>query len=155
MYRLARPTDIKPILSLAKSLDMFAEDELVEIQARLNSYLESLDGSIWIVIEEDGIEGVGYCAPEVMTNGTWNILMLLVRKDAQWQGHGSALITKMQDAVADRQGRLLIVETSGVDDFEKTRRFYLKCEFLEVARIPDFYDAGNDKIVFSKPLSRV
>lgn len=152
MQRAATLSDIKQILSLVGSLNMFEDDEITEIEERLDSHFKCPDDSIWLVYEGNGIEGLVYCAPEVMTKGTWNILMLLVQGDAQGKGYGQALVGAIQEAVTGRNGRLLIVETSGTDDFEKARRFYLRCGFIEAARIADFYDVGSDKVVFSKNL---
>ncbi len=52
-----------------------------------------------------------------------------------------------------RGGRMLLVETSGLPDFERTRAFYRKCGYEEEARIRDFYAAGDDKVVFRKVLN--
>lgn len=52
-----------------------------------------------------------------------------------------------------RGGRMLLVETSGLPDFERTRRFYMKCGCEEEARIRDFYTTGDDKVVFRKVLN--
>jgi ribosomal protein S18 acetylase RimI-like enzyme len=51
-----------------------------------------------------------------------------------------------------RGERLLLVETSGLASFERTRAFYRKCGYNEEARIRDFYKAGDDKIVYRKGL---
>ena len=49
--------------------------------------------------------------------------------------------------------RILIVETSGLPDFEKTRAFYSKkCGFEQEAIIREYYDKGEDKIIFRKVL---
>jgi hypothetical protein len=48
---------------------------------------------------------------------------------------------------------VLIVETSSQPSFDLTRRFYAGRGYHEVARIPDFWDTGNDKIVCLKRLS--
>jgi ribosomal protein S18 acetylase RimI-like enzyme len=49
--------------------------------------------------------------------------------------------------------RMLLVETSGLASFERQRTFYRKCGYNEEARIRDFYQAGEDKIVFRKALA--
>ncbi len=49
--------------------------------------------------------------------------------------------------------RLLLVETSGVAGFAGQRRFYRKLGFRREARIRDYYQAGDDKVVFAKSLS--
>lgn len=54
-----------------------------------------------------------------------------------------------------RGGRVLLVETSGLASFERTRVFYRKCGYEEEARICDFYKADDDKIVYRKALDRL
>ena len=78
--------------------------------------------------------------------------MLLVNPDHQGQGYGRALMNYIEQTLLERGERLLIVETSSLDDFESARRFYSKCGYNEEARIRDFYAEGDDKIVFSKTL---
>lgn len=52
-----------------------------------------------------------------------------------------------------KQGeRILLVETSGLASFTNTQRFYLKCGYEEEARVREFYQAGEDKIIFRKSL---
>lgn len=55
--------------------------------------------------------------------------------------------------LAARGERVLLVETSGLASFERTRAFYRKCGYDEEARIREFYQAGEDKIVFRKSLT--
>jgi len=47
---------------------------------------------------------------------------------------------------------MILADTSTHPDFEKTQSFYLKNGFREVARIPDYYHPGNDRITFCKEL---
>jgi hypothetical protein len=47
----------------------------------------------------------------------------------------------------------LLVETSGSEDFAGTRAFYNSIGYTQEARIRDFYQGGDDKIVFRKDLS--
>jgi ribosomal protein S18 acetylase RimI-like enzyme len=79
--------------------------------------------------------------------------MIAVRPDRQRQGRGAALLRHVEQALAARDGRLLLVETSGLASFERTRAFYRKCGYDEEARIRDFYKAGEDKVVFRKALA--
>jgi ribosomal protein S18 acetylase RimI-like enzyme len=79
--------------------------------------------------------------------------MIAVHPDRQRQGRGEALVRHVERAVADRGGRLLLVETSGPASFERTRAFYRRCGYEEEARIREFYKAGDDKIVFRKLLA--
>ena len=58
----------------------------------------------------------------------------------------------VEQKLTDRGERLLLVETSGLASFERTRQFHRKCGYHEEARIRDFYKAGDDKIIYRKVL---
>lgn len=152
MIRALHSADMDAVLELVNASGMFAPDDVEEIKSRLAVHFESQDESLWIINEEQGLEGIAYCVPEPMTNGAWNLLMLLVRQDRQGQGYGAALVAHVEQLLTQMGARLLLVETSGTEDFESAQRFYGKCGFAVVARIPDFYDAGDDKVIFTKTL---
>jgi GNAT superfamily N-acetyltransferase len=107
----------------------------------------------WLAIDDGGPVGIAYCAPERMTLGTWNLLLIAVHPGRQGQGRGTALLGEVERALAVRGERLLLVETSGLPEFAKTRAFYARCGYAEEARIRDFYQEGEDKVVFSKALA--
>jgi ribosomal protein S18 acetylase RimI-like enzyme len=86
-----------------------------------------------------------------MTNGTWNVLLIAVRPDQQGQGRGAALMRYVEQTLTARGERLLLVET--IASFEQTRAFYRKCGYDEEACIRDYYDVGQDKIVYRKVLN--
>lgn len=88
-----------------------------------------------------------------MTAGTWNLLMLVVHPARQREDRGAALVRAAGGAVRSRGGRLLLVETSGTEGFTRQRVFYRRLGYEEEARLRDFYDAGDDKVVSSKPLA--
>jgi len=48
--------------------------------------------------------------------------------------------------------RVLLVETSGTVEFTRTRSFYEHIGYTQEARIRDYYDKGDDKIVFYRAL---
>ncbi|GFE52539.1 hypothetical protein So717_42920 [Roseobacter cerasinus] len=48
--------------------------------------------------------------------------------------------------------RLLIVDTSGTEAFDDTRRFYAKNSYATEAKIRGFWADGDDKIIFAKRL---
>lgn len=88
-----------------------------------------------------------------MTEGTWNLYLRAVHPDRQGQGHGTLLLRHVEQELRARGERVLLVETSGLPNFERTRAFYRKCGFEPEACIRDFYKAGEDKIIFRKALS--
>nr|WP_164929079.1 GNAT family N-acetyltransferase [Gloeobacter violaceus] len=107
----------------------------------------------WLTSDDGGPVAVAYYAPERMTQGTWNLLLIAVDPDRQGQGRGSALLCHVEQALAARGERVLLVETSGLPSFARTRAFYQKCGYEEEARIREYYQAGEDKVVFRKLLT--
>ncbi len=85
-----------------------------------------------------------------MTDGTWNLYLIAVHPDHQRLGRGTALLEYIERLLAQRGQRILLVETSGTDEFGYVRKFYGDRGFEEEARIRDFYADGVDKIVFRK-----
>ena len=115
-------------------------------------FAEDEEGGYWLTYDDGEPVAVAYYLPEQMTEGTWNALLFAVRPDHQGRGLGAALIQHIERTLAKRGERVLLVETSGLDAFERTRNFYRKIGFEEEARIREFYAAGEDKIVFRKAL---
>lgn len=153
MIRPITPDDTSALMALVNSIG-FQPSELEELSELLADYFSrKMDSDhVWITDDEDGLVGVAYYAPERMTNGTWNLYLIAVRPDYQGQGRGTALLRYVEQTLAARGARQLLVETSGLASFERTRAFYRKCGYEEEARIRDFYQAGDDKIVYRKTL---
>jgi ribosomal protein S18 acetylase RimI-like enzyme len=111
-------------------------------------------GEFWLTNDDGGPVGVAYCAPERLTDGTWNLLMIAVHPDKQRRGHGAALIGAVEQQVTARDGRIVLIETSGLGSYEGQRALYKRLGYAEEARIRDFYEPDNDKVVFWKSLAR-
>ena len=97
---------------------------------------------------------VGYCqtAPEMLTEGTWNMLAIAVHPDYQGLHVGAALTDEIENRLRKSGARLLIADTSGLPEFESTRRFYHKQGYVEEARIRGFWAEGDEKVTFAKYL---
>ncbi len=119
----------------------------------LTDYFAGTGGNdhFWIT-DDGGLAGVVYYAPERLTEGTWNLYFIGVHPDRRREGRASALLGYVEEALAARGERLLLVETSSLRIFERAWALYRKCGYDEEARIRDFYAPGSDKIVFRKAL---
>lgn len=96
--------------------------------------------------------GLCYTVPEELTDRTWNMLALAVRPELQGKRLGAALVQAAEQHLKDKGQRILIVDTSGTDDFALTRKFYTQNGYEEEARIRDFWADGDDKVIFRKTL---
>ena len=116
-------------------------------------YFDRSKADLWFTYVRDGVPlSLGFCEPERMTEGTWNLLAIGVRPDHQGTGIGTAMLRYLEGHLAAQGERVLLIETMGTAQFERTRSFYRKHGYTEEARIREFYAAGADKIVFWKHL---
>lgn len=105
------------------------------------------------VIDEDhGPQAVAYYEPAVATDRTWYLTMIAVQPGRQGQGRGAALLEHVENDLMARGQRLLLIETSGLPAFERTRTFYEKCGYHTEARVRDYYEPGDDMVLFRKAL---
>lgn len=148
--RPALPADLPFWKSVITATGLFPPELLDEMSA---PFFASPDDAFWLTLEDGAPCGLAYCAPERMTDGTWNLLLIAVDPSRQGQGGGAALLAAVEDIAGQRGGRVLLVETSGSAGFEQTRGFYLRGTFVEEARIRDFYQEGEDKLVFWKRIT--
>lgn len=106
-----------------------------------------------LVAECDGALAGYICYGQTpLTKSTWDIYWLAVEKRRRGQGIGGVLLKSAEENIAQKQGRLIIIETSSKPLYENTRRFYLWHKYQFVCRIEDFYAPGDDKIIFKKVL---
>lgn len=156
MIRSITPDDTDELIHLAKSIGLFSPDELEELRQMLTDSLDEEGDThpFWITDDDDGLVGLAYCEPERMTSGTWNLQLIGVHPTHQKQGRGGKLLRFVEETLAGRGARVLLVETMGTPDFEHVRAFYRKNGYDEEARIREFYAEGADKIVFRKALSK-
>ena len=106
----------------------------------------------WFVHEdiEGEVIGFGFYRPEPLAYGTWNLIAIGVREHVQGHGAGAAMMRYVEEAL--RSERVLLVETSGLPGFARTRNFYLRCGYTHEATIRDYWATGDDKVVFWKAL---
>lgn len=156
--RAVQPNDIFSLKKVIDANDLFPSDMLDEM---LSDYFDDTNtnqeqsSDLWFTYEDDEPVAISYCAPEKMTAGTWNLYLIAVHPDYQGKGYGTSLLQHIEQVLAERGERLLLVETSGLDSFSPTRLFYQQRGYKEEARIREFYQAGEDKIVFRKLLTSI
>jgi len=96
----------------------------------------------------------GYCCFGATpgTDGTYDLYWIAVDPARQGGGVGSTLLAEVERRLGERQGRMLVVETSGRDDYEATRRFYGARGYEVTARLRDFYAPADDRVVYTRYL---
>ncbi len=155
MIRPATLNDKKALMAIAEAIGLFKPQELEELDGMLAEYFDGNLGKdhFWITYADTNPVGVAYYAPEPYANGTWNLYFIAVHPQYQGKGYGTKLLRHVEQALTTRGERILLVETSGMPNFERTRAFYRKQGYEEEARIREFYKAGDDKVIFRKVLT--
>ena len=146
------PQDINALKEVLDTSELFPSEMVDDM---IHDFLNNESSSdIWLTTLQDGIPiSIAYCAPERMTEGTYNLYAIAIHKKYQGNGIGGKMMTYIEDHLRSTGNRILLVETSGLPEYELTRKFYHKCNYHQEAIIRDFYQAGEDKVVFWKKLS--
>ncbi len=141
--------DMPGLKAVIEATGLFPADML---EGMIEPYFQGHTPELWLTVMEDAPQAIAYCAPERMTQGTWNLLLIAVHPLRQGQGIGRRLMHQVEEILREQGERVLLVETSGLPAFESTRAFYRALGYEEEACIRDFYQAGEDKIIFRKTL---
>jgi ribosomal protein S18 acetylase RimI-like enzyme len=101
---------------------------------------------------DDQDQPVGYICygPTPMTQGTFDLYWIVVDPNFQGKGIGSKLLDFLEEVVREKRGRMILADTSTIPQYEKTKNFYIQNGFQEVAKVPDYYYPGNDRVTFCK-----
>lgn len=144
-------TDIDGLKKVLDSSGLFPSEYLEEM---ISDYLsDPASEEIWFTYVQDSEPvGFGFCVPEKLTDGTYNLLAIAVNKNLQGLGIGSKMMEYLEDELKRQNKRILIVDTSSSPDFVLTRSFYVKAGYTNVSTIKDFWKDGEDKVTFYKRL---
>jgi len=154
MNQIIRPVTTADVDELKKVLDsceLFPSEYLDEMISDYFNNAETEDHWFTFLIDEKPI-AIGYCVPEKLTEGTYNLLAIGVSQNAQRKGVASAMMEYIEQLLKQKKGRLLLVETSSDEAQIAARKLYQKIGYKQVAVIDDFWKDGEDKIVFLKQL---
>lgn len=143
----AKPEDRQDILAVTANIDIFTDEEKDTVRELWD---EQEKGYNFLVARE-GERLLGYsCFGErALTEGTYDLFWIAVDPSARRLGAGKALMRATESEVQKRGGRLLVVETSGLDKYESTRTFYDAAGYEKEAVIRDFYKPGDDLVIFT------
>jgi ribosomal protein S18 acetylase RimI-like enzyme len=149
--RAVTKSDTDGLKKVVDSSELFPSEYLDEM---ISDYFNNPDTQdIWFTyIDNNKQVAIGYCVPEKLTDGTYNLLAIGVSQDIQRKGIASQMMNYIEQLLKQKDGRILIVETSSDDAQIGARNFYQKIGYTQAAVIMDFWKDGEDKIVFWKKL---
>jgi ribosomal protein S18 acetylase RimI-like enzyme len=146
--RPLRAADRAPLEAILRATQVFQPYEIDVALELIDSKPES--GYRFVVAEIDGrVAGYVCYGRTPCTDGTWDLYWIAVDPVDHGAGIGWTLMDACIDAVRAESGRMLVIETASKPSYDRTRAFYLAYGCREVARVPDFYAVGDDKIVYA------
>lgn len=150
--RAIKKTDLDDLKIVIETSGLFPADLLDGMVE--NYFSNSETEEIWLTkLDNNRPIAIVYCAPERLTDGTYNLYLIAVHKDFQANGIGGQIMRYLESLLKSKEKRILLVETSSLPEFELTRKFYNKCKYNREAVIRDFYRDGEHKVVFWKKLN--
>jgi len=153
--RFMSDEDKPRVIEILRGTPEFKPFEVAVAEELIDSYLNDPAGSgyhILVAQADSTVEGYICYGPTPLTEGTWDIYWVAVARKRQDLGVGSALMKSAEKEILKAEGRLSIIETSSTPAYEKTRSFHHSHGYETVARIPDFYAPGDDKLILQKRL---
>jgi GNAT superfamily N-acetyltransferase len=128
-----------------------------EVDVALELFDEGARGDYEFVGGFEGDDLVGYACfgPTPGTDRTYDLYWIALEARLQGRGRGSHLLNEVERRLRQRGARLLVVETSSRPEYEATRQFYLSRDYREAARMRDFYEVGDDRVIFTKSLAPI
>jgi GNAT superfamily N-acetyltransferase len=157
MIRPTEPGDTPVLVELAHKTEVFKPAELIALREVLDDYFASNRAqghrSVTHLVDKR-IVGFAYYAPAAMTDRSWFVYWIAVEKSGQARGVGTRLLKHAEEEIARVNGRLVLIETSGLPHYEPARRFYLKHGYEKASVLPDFYADGDDLVVFRKRVAK-
>lgn len=150
-------TDKQAVMNILHATPEFLHPEVIIAEELIDAFLDNpVTSGYYIHIAEHGGEIAGYiCYGNTpLTEATWDIYWIAVTHDIQGRGIGRILMKHAEDDIKRMHGSLVVVETSGKADYNKTRQFYDNLNYTRVCQIPDYYAPGDDLVMFIKRIGQ-
>jgi len=146
--------DKEAVLGLVRATGFFTAAEVEVAEELIDVYLEEPDQKDYdvVVVEDDAGAPAGYMTwgPTPLAEDAYDLYWMAVAPAEQGRGRGKELVRWLEDEVGRRGGRIIIIETSSQPKYHGTRQFYIDLGYKEVARVPDYYRAGDDRVIYVK-----
>lgn len=154
MIVTAQEKDGTEILNITAQSGVFDPEEITTVAELWEEYRSKgpeKSGYHFIVLKDAGrVMGYACYGQRPLTVGTYDLYWIAVDPSCRRQGAGRQLLVQVEQDVCRLGGRLLVIETSGLEMYTPTRSFYLAAGYQLEATIRDFYKPGDDLVVFTK-----
>lgn len=156
--RELRSKDREPLSRLLRECGAFSDDEVrVALELIDEGLAPDGDPDYRFVVAEhpsEGPQGYTCFGPTPLTDGVFDLYWIAVDPRAQGRGVGKLLLSAAESEVRASGGRMILIETASKPEYASTRAFYDGAGYSLIARIPDFYRIGDDKLIYRRLTER-
>jgi ribosomal protein S18 acetylase RimI-like enzyme len=149
------PSDLPVLKNIVRSTGNFTDAEVEVALEVAEECLRRGDGSgyhfLWYETHEPAC---GFCCygPVPCTLGRFEIYWIVVDIAKQRSGIGTSLLRESEKKIRLMGGTAVYLDTSSKNSYRTTRGFYESNGYVQQAVLEDFYDSGDDKIIYMKKL---
>lgn len=150
-----RSHDVEGIRELTAKTQVFSEEEIGVAGELIECNLQKGDvsGYHFLFAEYDN-HTIGYSCfgPIPFTHKRFDLYWIAVDPHFQHQGVGKNVLSRTEQYIRDVGGLHIYTETSSRVEYVKTRDFYHRNGYRQMAEFSNFYRDGDDKLVYCKYL---
>jgi GNAT superfamily N-acetyltransferase len=154
--RPLKKEDKTPLMVILKNTPEFTSEEVIIAEEVIDGSLDNPQTSGYFSLAAETKTGAfaGFISygPIPLTESSWDLYWLAVDHRLQGKGVGGTLLKAAEEQIAKAGGKMTFIETSGKEQYDKTRRFYITHDYIEICNIPDFYAPGDSKVLYQKKL---
>ena len=154
---LSRPDDREPILAVARDVGVFDAEEVDVVAELFDGYLrDPIQSGYNFISDRDPASGalLGFACwgPTSLSRGAVDLYWIATARAAQGRGVAAGLFRAVI-AAARAAGRwLIVIWTSSQPAYAAARTFYLRMGCEMTLQLADFYDHGDDLMVYVRRL---
>lgn len=154
MIETPQPDDVPEIERIAAESGAFNGTDVSIVREMVETYLhpEPRDDHTFVVHRNGGREILGFACygPTPLTDRIWDLYWICVAKSHQKNGIGKLILRCIEEEVCRQGGRAIYVDTSDTEAYAAARGFYERNGYELIARMNDFYEPGDGKVVYRK-----
>ncbi|MBM4175864.1 MAG: GNAT family N-acetyltransferase [Ignavibacteria bacterium] len=154
--RNIKERDRSALESILQRTQNFSDEEKVIGMELIDSAIcnDNLSDYIVRVAEfENQVAGYYCIGQRALTEGVFDLYWIVVDPEKSGTGIGAELLKHAESLIYNKNGRLILAETSSRKDYDLTRSFYIKNHYSELAVIKDFYKKSDSLVIFGKYLN--
>ena len=151
-----RADEAEQIVGVAREAGVFSDEEIAVVRELMDDYVAKGDASSYRFLScRQGGRVLGFACygRRSMTQSTFDLYWICSAPSAQHKGVGGILLRQTEQEIRALGGRLVIVETSSLPEYEPAQRFYDSHGYRREAVIQDFYAEGDGLVLYSKKLN--